>query len=207
MILIDTREKGNVPELLAEKNEHEFRALHAGDYWIATESDPIVIERSTYSDFVGKIMSGRLWEQLEKCKSVSSRIYFIFEGGSLYQCNMNVKSIIGAMLSITAKGAFVIQTKGMAETIHAITYLHEKFGGGKVPTHYHSRIKPKHANEKEQTLMALQGYAKIGSKTAGDLLDKFGSLVKVLEASEEELAEVLGPSKAKIVNKAFKFSI
>ncbi|HEX5432232.1 MAG TPA: helix-hairpin-helix domain-containing protein, partial [Bryobacteraceae bacterium] len=54
----------------------------------------------------------------------------------------------------------------------------------------------RNANRLRSELIQIQG---IGEKTAGKLLRNFGSLERVREASEDELASVVGRSGAKKV--------
>ena len=49
----------------------------------------------------------------------------------------------------------------------------------------------------------LEGIEGIGAKTAGELLKKFRSVKRIREASLEQLTEVVGPSKASKIFKAF----
>ena len=79
MIYIDTREKGQFPVKIKEAFNGEMRTLDAGDYMITKDKGVIVIERSSFADFAGKIKSGRLKEQARKCLEVSEDVYFVVE--------------------------------------------------------------------------------------------------------------------------------
>jgi excinuclease ABC subunit C len=57
------------------------------------------------------------------------------------------------------------------------------------------------ASRLRSELVQIQG---IGAKTAGKLLARFGSLERVREASEEELASVVGPSGARKVREGMR---
>ena len=57
---------------------------------------------------------------------------------------------------------------------------------------------------KEQTHSALDDIKGIGPESKKLLLRKFKSLKRIREASEEQLAEVVGKAKAKVLTAAFK---
>ena len=172
MLLIDTREKGNLHKKVAAEFPHEYRALGAGDFWIPKEDGFIILERSSYADFVGKIMSGRVWEQLEKCKSKSDDFYFILENPTLLKyTKMNYKAVISCIVSLTRQGAKVVTTRNASETHQVIKYLYEKYNTDKKVTHSETRVKPKSMTSKEQAVYALMGISKIGKKTAESILE------------------------------------
>jgi len=156
---------------VAQEFEHEYRALGAGDFWIPKEEGYIIIERSTYSDFVGKIMSGRLWDQIDKCKSKSDDVYFVLENPYLLnRSQISYKAVIGAMASMTRKGVRTFTTRNASETHHLIRYLYEKYNTAKKIDQSATRVKPKKMTFREQAIYALMGMNGIGEKTAESLL-------------------------------------
>ena len=133
---IDTREDKLFVRKLRSRIEGDVIVLDAGDYWIQTEDKPIVIERSTYSDFVGKIMSGRLFKQVEKCLSVSNHVIFAieFEGrhwNNYNYCSFPRAGFIGMLGSLTMRGVFPIILSGPSDTIQLISYFYNKIWGKK----------------------------------------------------------------------------
>ena len=65
-----------------------------------------------------------------------------------------------------------------------------------------------HRNKRSKagTKSELHGIKGIGPKTAEEILKHFRSVKRARQASEEELAKIVGPSKAKIVSNYFKSS-
>ena len=171
-MIVDSREKGNLPKNIIKDFNADLMALGAGDYWIPKEDGYIIIERSSYSDFVGKIISGRLWEQLEKCLSKSDDVYFVLENPYLLnRSKMSYKAVIGAMASLSRKGVKLFTTRNSNETYAFIKYLYEKYNTEKKVDQSETRVKPKKMTPREQALYMLMGCNGIGEKTAKSLLN------------------------------------
>ena len=87
-----------------------------------------MVERSTFADFIGKIKSGRLQEQVRKCKEVSDDVYFLLENPhSAKWSGMPKASIIGAMMSLTRQGVHVMVAQNAGDSYHVIRYLYDKY--------------------------------------------------------------------------------
>ena len=76
-IIVDTREKQSLisANLLEKKANIEFEKLEIGDYLI----QDTIIERKTFSDFVGSMLNKRLIEQLINLKKYPKH-FLIIEG-------------------------------------------------------------------------------------------------------------------------------
>jgi excinuclease ABC subunit C len=57
---------------------------------------------------------------------------------------------------------------------------------------------------KHQLVSELDGIKGIGEATKTQLLKKFHSVKRIKEASEEIIAEIIGPAKAKLVKEGLK---
>ena len=182
MIVYDTREKGKLPAMMEKEfGGHMLRkALNAGDVLIQSDDKNIIIEISTSSDFISKIISGRLWKQAEKCLDASPDVYFIIEN-TKYELAFSRKSYIGAMLSLTRLGIHVIQTHTKGDTMHVIRYLYNKYHTDKGSLQW-GRKKPKGLSNSRQAEYMLMGVVGLGPKTATELLDRYGTLEKLIRA-------------------------
>lgn len=197
-IIIDYREKNClVPSHLKKLGfEIEFKELKVADYLIKD----IVIERKTVSDFICSMINGRLLNQLEELQQYENKLLVIegIDEQELYSddnhSGMNANSIRGFLLSILLRHKIpIIFAKNYEDTAKFISILSKK--KTKEPP---LNIKKKSLNKKEQLQFILEGFPGIGPKTAKKLLEKFGTIKKIVNASEEELKNVLG-KKADII--------
>jgi ERCC4-type nuclease len=74
IIYVDVHEPESIFKKLQEFNELEpiRRKLDAGDYYIPAEKYDLIVERKSVTDYIDSVFSTRLWEELEKIKSVES---------------------------------------------------------------------------------------------------------------------------------------
>lgn len=194
-IIIDSREKNSlVPSSLIELgSEIEYKQLEIGDYLI----ENIVVERKTFSDFIGSMLNRRLIEQLKNMLQYESRI-LIIEGKLKIQnqeeSKLNPNSIKGMILSsLLDFNTPIIFTKDENETAIYLFLLAKRQLKPKTELSLHSRIpKTKH----EQKKYILESFPNIGPKTSEKLLKEFSSLSNVFNASEEDLSKII-KNKAK----------
>ena len=170
-LLIDTREKGKIVQDLLNSCKAELRTLGAGDYYIPMENGGVVIERMTYIDFCGKIMSGRLWKQIEKCRAQSSIVYIILENiHTMKFTKLHGSSYLGALLAMVKMGLRVVHSRNMGETIHIIKKLYATYECGRKIEYSETRIKMKGMDPRQSAIFMLMGIEGIGEKTATKLL-------------------------------------
>lgn len=192
-LLIDSREKGNLPQKVAhEIPNNEVKALDAGDYWIPKQQGFILIERSTYSDFIGKIISGRLWEQVRKCKEASDDVYFLLENPFMQKFSkVSYKAIVAAKASLSRE-VRLFETRNASETLVFIKKLYDKYNSDDNKEFKEVRVKPKKMSYYEQARFMLLGLNGVGDSTVNKIFESYGSLYNVLRTKENELADVVG---------------
>ncbi len=199
LIIADYREREiieNLKSLGASVNEVN---LKVGDF--VCSSDGVVIERKTHSDFISSIVDGRIFEQLGHLKENYERPVIIVEGFSDREINENALRATIASL-ITKFNASFVNTKNSLDTTKMVYWLAKKeqedmnkalgFKQGK---------KPKEMKRlQEYVLSSIPGISKV---LAARLLEKFGNIEQVVNASEMELSKVKGVGK-KLANKIKK---
>lgn len=196
VLLIDTREKGSLPAKLKKAVPYEERALGAGDYWIPKQEGFIIIERSTYSDFIGKIMSGRLWEQVEKCLSKSDDVYFLLENPYMQRFSkFSYKATVGAKTSLSRR-VKIFETRNASETFIFIKKLYDKYNTDRNVDYKETRVKPKKMTYLEQARFMLMGLNGVGESTVNKLFNNYDDLYEILRTKENELADVVGEKLA-----------
>jgi ERCC4-type nuclease len=175
------------------------KQLKVGDYIC---SDRVGIERKTVADFLGSVMNGRLFRQLDELSSSFENPVLILEGNPellWYENGMHPNALRGAMASITVDYRVpIIWTRNAKETaaqIHWIAYREQVKKGKDVSIRGDKRAMD--LAQRQQFIVA--GLPHVNSKLSKRLLEHFGSVRKVFNARQERLMKVdkIGEKKAK----------
>ena len=197
-ITCDFREKkSGIPELLIQKNaEVDFSNLIVGDYII---NNQIIVERKSAEDFIQSIINNRLFEQCAKLKTKSERTLILVEGDPYKtKHKINEQAIRGALLSILASWQIpIINSKNIDDSVEILCMLGIQSLKNSEFVRLQNGSRPKRI--KNQTLGFLQGLPGTGPTLAGRLLEHFGNIRSIINATDEELTiiEGLGKKKAK----------
>lgn len=186
-IVIDIHEKNSlVASYLVSFNMNiEFKHLEIADYMI----NNIAIERKSFSDLQSSIINKRIFQQLENLKQFPQRLLIIEsfspESATLF---IHENALRGFLLSVTLDYQTpIIFTQNEKDTANYLTILAKKTE--KSPqTLRPSRIS---LTKEKQIQYILEGFPQIGPATAKKLIKKFHSLKNIINASEEELKEIL----------------
>jgi len=199
--ILDYREKNSLipSELINLGLEIEFRNLKVADYIIKG----VAIERKTVSDFVSSMINRRLLKQLEELGQYKEKLLIVegIDEQELYTdsedwTGMHPNSIRGFLLSILLKYKVpIIFTKNYEDTAKFLSVLSKR-----KPNEPLLNVKKKNLNKKEQKQFIIEGFSGIGPKTAKKLFKKFKTIKNIINASEEELKEIIG-KKAEIMKK------
>ena len=193
-IICDFREKhSGIPKLLADnKINVSFSSLSTGDYII---NDQIIVERKTAEDFIQSIMDNRLFEQCSKLKKDIRRVLIIIEGNP-YRTEHKIdgRAVKGAILSIlTAWQIPVIYSQSADSSVELLMMLGTQLLKDDAYIRTYSGYKPKKI--KSQRLRFLQGIPSTGPAIAGRLIDNFGNIKSIVNASADELRKIKGIGK------------
>ena len=197
-IEIDHRERNDeVIKILQTKNDFIVKEtrLFIGDYFI---NKHITAERKTTKDFVVSIIDGRLFSQASRLKRYAETPFMIIEGTDLFHTgyDINPQAVKGAVVSLSVSWQlpmiFSKSPHGTAEILimagtHDVKYCDEVLKRmGRLPKRIQTR-----------KLYFLQGLPGVGPRMAQRMLEHFGSIEKVITASEQELIYVKGIGKKK----------
>lgn len=207
-VIVDHRERNAlvISEMISLGMDVELRELKVADYLV----NGTAIERKTVFDFIGSMKNRRLIRQLEEIQQYNQRLLLIegIDEQELYSdspenLGMHPNSVRGFLLSIVLNYKVpIIFTKNYEDTARFISVLARK-KARELPTN----VTKKSLNASERTQFILEGFPGVGPKTARKLLKKFKTLQNIVNASEEELREVLGKkaeSFLKIVKHQYK---
>lgn len=194
-IIVDNREfRSNVTRFLSSKDiEIETQQLDVGDYVLSTR---IGVERKNVDDYLQSLIDGKLFVQMRKLRDAYSRPVLIVEGeGLLTKRNISHNAIFGSLVSVIVDfGIPIINTKSAQETADFLFIManrEQKEGNKAVAIRGEKWSMSLH----EQQQFILEGLPNVSAVLAQRLLQHFGSVRAIANASEEELCMVPGIGK------------
>ena len=197
VIHADYREKssGVIKKLIELGIKIELEKLEVGDYVLSPD---ICLEYKTIPDFVDSLIDKRLFSQLKDMQKYKKQLIILEGDDDLYsQRQLHPNAIRGMLAAITIDyGVPILTTKNTEDTalLMAMIAKREQTDDKKGFTMHSS--KPLTLKEQQEYLIsALPG---VGSILSKPLLEKFGSVRKIIGASIDELKEVnlIGDKKA-----------
>jgi DNA excision repair protein ERCC-4 len=193
-IRIDFREKasGIIELLQVEEVTLEIGQVRYGDYII---NETITIERKTARDFLISIIDGRLFHQLSNLKKNCIHPLLLIEGNPFEtDLQFDPLAIKGALLSTqTIWYIPIVSSESIQETKNIFLMMGRQVESCSDVVPLRGGYRPKRL--KSRQLYILQGLPQVGPTVARRLLDYFGSVSKMMQASIEELMRVEGIGK------------
>ncbi|MFH0986666.1 MAG: ERCC4 domain-containing protein [Candidatus Micrarchaeota archaeon] len=199
VVYVDHRElKSGVPGLLADYDFIKLRekALPVADYIV---SERVAIERKTGSDFVSSIIDGRVFTQAEELVGNYTNPLIIIEGDVFGVRNINKNAVQGALFSLMIdRGIPVLMSESASRTAEIIALLAKREQLGKSHVTRLRGEKKKFTGSMGQQFI-VESLPGVGPELAKNLLNHFGSVGAVFDATEKQLCEVdkIGEKKAK----------
>jgi DNA excision repair protein ERCC-4 len=201
-IVVDERErKSGIPDLLRAVGINiEMKTLPIGDYIVAPET---VVERKSIKDLISSVFDGRLFDQCNRLKEHFQFPIILMEGNvdEIIEITENPLIFYGAVSSVALDFKIpVIATPSADHTAKLLVSMCSRKEIPKGP--FLKKIKKSNDVQKQQ-LVALSSLPGVGEKLAIRMLEKFGSPLKVFNASSTELAKVegFGNARAKKIKK------
>jgi len=174
----------------------EVRRLACGDFLIG---ERIVVERKTAIDLPASVVDGRVFRQAERMKHGWRRGVLLLEGNETdaQVAGVSREALQGALIHLAVfDGLAILRSRDPAETAHLLVYLGRQavaWARGALPR---AGYRPR--GLRARRLFVLQGFPRIGPERAARLLERFGSIQTITNASNAELASVdgIGPAIA-----------
>jgi len=197
-VIVDTREKpSGIADILKSLGARvEFRLLDVADYVIGEGA----IERKTVGDFSSSLFSGRLFEQARRLVESYVDPIMIVEGdlATLLHEVSRPRAYWGAMISLVMQyGIRTFFTPGTGQTAELIFTYASQLSRRKSAYLPFIVKKPRISTDTQAQLLILGSLPMIGPKLGSRLLERFGTVRRVFEASRSELALQGGIGKAR----------
>jgi len=191
MIIADVHEPEKFKSIADEVREIPV------DYIVIGSERKYMVERKEVMDLWNSVKDGRLWKQLRYLEDAREEGYIpiLLVEGSLgklfvFSKSMTPKKFMGLQLAFSSFGVTVIQLSPKFTKMF-LKFLDEK--SGKKRKYDRPNIpKPIERTLTEERIDVLRAIRGIGSKTAEELLNRFGSIRGVVNAPFEDLRALLG---------------
>lgn len=175
------------------KVELVVQRLAVGDYCL---DNRLIVERKTLPDMMISIVDGRLFTQALRLVDSELDPLLVLEGTSadIRGAQVSREAVQGAMITVSViLGIPVLRSSSAQETawlmVRTAAQVKKVISGN---TH-RPGYRPK--GKRKRQLYILQGLPGIGPERAERLLDRFGSIQNVINASSEDLLSVQGIGK------------
>ena len=209
-IIVDHREdKEIIRELTKQGLDLEIKQLAVADFIIQTKDNEgnikdLAIERKSQMDFINSIIDKRLVTQLINLKEYYPLQLLIIEGSrNIFSIrNFHPNAIRGMLASIAIDFQVpIIYTKNFRDTASFLNIIAKRLE--KQRKNFSLVKKRKPLTLKEQQEFLIESLPGIGPSLSKELLKKFGSVKKIINASEEKLIKVpkIGKKKAEAIKK------
>ncbi len=194
-LVVDSNEPEDIPDRLRELGvDVEVRKIAPGDYVLG----PIGVERKALYDFFNSLVRKRLFEQVRRLREAYPQPLVILEGDlAEISTFKHPQSILGALLALeVGERVPVLTTADKDQTALLLSILWKRQEKGAAD--YGLRHKPKAMTVAQRQRFLVEGLPSVGETLARNLLERFGSVRGVFNASEDELKRVskIGDIKA-----------
>ncbi len=202
-IIADHREMASdvVREFAQSGITIEARQLKVGDFIL---SDRVGVERKTVPDFLQSIVDKRLLSQARQLSETFECPLLILEGSRLYTRRaIHPNAIRGVLAALAVDFNIpILPTRDEKETALFLAAIARREQIGQV-REVAVRGEAKRLTLPEQQRFVVEGLPKVSAVLAKRLLEHFGTVERVMVASEDELQQVhgIGREKAKEIRR------
>jgi DNA excision repair protein ERCC-4 len=186
-LIVDANEPEDIPERLRELGvAFEVQKIAPGDYVLG----PVGIERKALFDFFNSLVQKRLFEQVQRLRESYPQPLVILEGDLAEVSELkNPSSFLGALLALELwERVPVLTTADKDQTALVLSILWKRQDKG--APEYGLRHKPKTLSVEQRQRFLVEGLPNVGDTLARNLLERFGTVRAVFNASSTELERV-----------------
>lgn len=193
-IIADDRENQVAKELSRLDVEVQSERLEVGDFLV---SERTVVERKRDEDFADSLVDNRLFPQMKELAEFENPV-IIVEGDELFSHrDIHPNAVRGALASIALDyGITMLWTDGEKETAKLLKSLAKREQEEQNrEVSVRGEKTPKTMKERQKFIVA--GIPGVNRKIAERLLEQFGSVQEIFNASKDQLRDVKGIGQKK----------
>jgi Fanconi anemia group M protein len=204
-IFIDARERcGGILGVLRENAHVEIKQLEVGDYIL---SERVGVERKTVEDFLGSLIDKRLFTQAADLSRTFSVPVLIIEGREdIYSLRgVSPNAVRGAIASLAIDyGVSIIRSEDEEDTALFLYLMAKREQEEGREVSLRGERKPLLLDEQQR--FVIESLPNVSAVLAKRLLERFGSVEGVVNASRKQLMEVegIGEGKAEEIIKVIR---
>jgi len=152
----------------------------------------VTVERKTAGDFIVSIIDGRLFRQVANLKKNCDHPVLLIEGNPFRTgLKMSRSAIRGALLNVqTVWKVPVVYSQSLEDSVELMQIMTHQFKKMATVMTLRAGYRPRRLSTRQ--LYVLQGFPGVGPYLAKRLLNHFGTVAAVLDASSEKLKGVKG---------------
>lgn len=183
--------------------EISFSRLPVGDFVV---SDRVCVERKTSSDFESSVIDGRLFVQAQELKENFASPLFIIVGRGFERLHAN--AVRGALIALVVDykiPVFFVETEvELGALVFALGFKEQLQQKHEIKVQFSK----KGLSLAQQQRLVVESLPMIGPKNALALLQHFGTIGKIVGASEKELQGVkgIGRNRARQIRAVLSFA-
>jgi ERCC4-type nuclease len=200
-VTVDVHEPDSIRELLGRLGATvEVDALAVADY----RAGRVLVERKSVNDLHRTLAAGRFFGQLARLRAAADRAVLLVEGPALDAGAISPAAIRGALLAAAENDVTVVRSESLADSALWV-YRIACRSTARVPAgraRYAKRPRSLGPNAtSEAALAAIPGVSAVSARA---LLQRFGSLERIVSATDAELTDVygIGPVRSQAIRAA-----
>lgn len=193
-IFVDSREPSIFVRFLSEVTNLRPRTatLEIGDFFVEGR---IVIERKTNVDLAQSIQDHRVFQQMERMRTIPEQSWLILEGDPYEGHSLEIKNIDGFVVNVGNRDTRLLHSKNMRHTASLIAKIVRHSYGLGTPD---PALTPasKSQDPAIATTWMLSQIPHLSVTIAERLIERFGSIANICTATPNDLTSVdgIGPT-------------
>lgn len=199
----DHRERrSGVPDALESLGVSvQTATLRVGDYALDLQTR---IERKTVADLHASVVSRRLWGQVNRLRSVSASSFLLVEGTDLDAGPLPPSSVRGVLIALADHGVTIIRSTDPHDSARWIRSLANARSRHK-RVHVHAPFRRPIGRRDPVAVDMFCAVPGVSLASARSLVDAFGTLRRIANATPTDLREVrgVGPKRSTLIHDAF----
>jgi ERCC4-type nuclease len=200
-VVVDVHEPELIRQLLGRFEARvEVAPLPIGDY----RAGRALVERKSVHDLHRTLAAGRFFGQLARLRAAADQAILLVEGLVLDAGPISPAAVRGALLAAAENDVTVVRSETLGDSALWIHRIACRTGRRQDPGGPRYAPRPKSLGPNATSEAALAAIPGLSTVSARALLERFGSLERIVTATDVELADVygIGPVRSQAIRAA-----